>query len=273
MKISVITVCFNEEKNIASTIRSVLRQDTADYEYIICDGLSTDKTVEIAGTFKSAFEQKGIEYKINSSKDGGIYFGMNNGIDMATGDYVIFMNAGDCFHGKSAISTIIKELEKETELPDVVYGDAVYVDRGYYEIRKAKELSAMCEGMPFFHQSVFVTTNLIKREKFDTSFRICADFDMMSKFYRQGKKFKHIETKVSDFYAGGISSTQMLKSARESFIVRERYGFDYDKKAIEKQMRKSEFLAKVKYNLPAFLWKLWCVNKKHRSPESELGNI
>ena len=152
MKISIVTVCYNEEKNIAMTINSVLRQNDTSYEYIICDGASTDKTVEIAELYREAFEKKGIDYIIKSEKDGGIYFGMNNGIDLATGDYVIFMNAGDCFHGLDVIKNIVDALKDKEYLPDVVYGDATFVERGYYEIRKAGPIDDMCNGMPFFHQ-------------------------------------------------------------------------------------------------------------------------
>lgn len=271
MKISIVTVCFNEEKNIERTIKSVLRQSNTSYEYIICDGKSTDKTVEIAESYRQAFEEKGIEYIIKSEKDGGIYFGMNNGIDMANGDYVIFMNAGDCFHGVNAIKSIVDAVGDREKLPDVVYGNATFVERGYYEIRNAGLIDDMCIGMPFFHQSALVRTDLIKETKFDTSFRICADFDMFSKFYTQKREFYYVDAIISDFYAGGISCTRQKETAQESFRVRDKNGFKYDKAAIEKKVSKGEKLTQLKTKMPFFLWALWCKLKK-RKKDIELGN-
>ena len=271
MKISVITVCFNEEKNIGMTLNSVLRQKSVDYELIICDGNSSDRTVEIAESYKPLFAEKGVDYIIKSEKDGGIYYGMNKGIDMAKGDYVIFMNAGDCFHGNDAISNIVEGVESAGYLPDIVYGDAIFVERGYYEIRKAAPIDTMDQGMPFFHQSVLVRTDLIKENKFDTSFKIVADFDMFSKFYTQKRSFYYVETIISDFYAGGISCMKQKETAKESFRVRDKYGFKYNKAEIEKKVSKGEFLAKVKSGMPGFLWKLWCIRKK-RKKASELNN-
>ena len=271
MKISVITVCFNEEKNIKMTLNSVLRQSSTDYEYVICDGKSTDKTIEIIESYRNLFEEKGVEFKFKSEKDGGIYFGMNNGIDMATGDYVIFMNAGDCFHGTEAIKIIVDSVSHEDALPDVIYGDATFVERGFYEIRKALPIETMEEGMPFFHQSSLVRSDLIKDTKFDTTFKICADFNMMAKFYADGKKFFYVETIISDFYAGGISCVRQMDTAQESFRVRDKNGFRYDKEVIEKRISKGEFMVKIKMKMPGFLWALWCKKKKRR-PASELGN-
>ena len=112
MKISVVTVAFNEEKNIGKTIESVLNQTSNAIEYIICDGKSTDRTVERANSYKERFAKKGIEYIVNSEKDSGIYDGMNKGIDIATGDYIFFLNAGDWFYSDKIIEEI-SENKKE----------------------------------------------------------------------------------------------------------------------------------------------------------------
>ena len=110
MKITIITVSFNEEKNISRTIESVLDQTSCDFEYIICDGKSADKTVEIAESYRARFAEKGVAYFVNSKKDKGIYDGMNNGIELATGDYVYFLNAGDWFYSNDVIEQIVKTL-------------------------------------------------------------------------------------------------------------------------------------------------------------------
>ena len=271
MKLSVITVCFNEEKNIAMTINSVLRQSSTDYEYIVCDGKSMDRTVEIAESFRRAFEEKGIDYIVKSEKDGGIYYGMNNGIDLASGDYVGFINAGDCLHGTEAIKTVIDARESQENPPDVIYGDATYVERDYYDVRKARAIETIDKGIPFFHPSSLVKASLIKEHKFDTTFKICADSDMMAKLYTLGKRFFYVDAVLSDFYAGGISTVRQKDARKESFVIRDRYGFAYNKRKLEKQTAKSEFMGKIKMKMPKFLWKIWCKKKKRRNAK-ELGN-
>ena len=91
MKISVITVCYNSENTIERTIKSVLSQTYQDIEYIIVDGLSTDKTLEIVNKYKDKIA------KIISEKDTGLYDAMNKGIDNASGEYLMFLNSDDCF--------------------------------------------------------------------------------------------------------------------------------------------------------------------------------
>ena len=107
MKITIVTVCFNEELNISRTIESALNQTSSDFEYIICDGGSKDKTVEIARSYIGAFEKKGVKYIINSEKDKGIYDGLNKGIDLASEQYIYFLNAGDWFCSDNIVEKVL----------------------------------------------------------------------------------------------------------------------------------------------------------------------
>lgn len=91
---SIITVCFNEEDTIRKTIESVLNQTFCNYEYIVCDGGSTDGTLKIVESYRAAFENKKIRFIVHSEKDGGIYFGMNIGVRLSNGTYLNFLNCG-----------------------------------------------------------------------------------------------------------------------------------------------------------------------------------
>ena len=99
MKVSVITVVYNDVEGLKRTIPSVLNQRSNDYEYIILDGGSTDGTLE----YLSSLSIKG---KIKSEPDTGIYNAMNKGLQMATGEYTIFLNSGDWFHSPDAIEAM-----------------------------------------------------------------------------------------------------------------------------------------------------------------------
>lgn len=272
MKISIVTVCFNEEKNIAMTINSVLRQSDTSYEYIICDGKSTDKTIEIAESYRQAFEEKGIDYIIKSEKDGGIYFGMNNGIDLATGDYIIFINAGDCLHGTEAIKSIIDSLKEEETLPDVAYGDCNFVQRGYYHAM-GSDHERLESGMSICHQSILVATDIIKKEKFNTEYKIGADYDLTLKLFLQGKRFLRINSIIADFYSGGISNVQIKSTVEESFKIRDAYSVKYDAKGERKKASKNERFEKFKLKMPRCLWTLWCKIKKREKEENLNNNL
>ena len=175
MKISIITVSFNEEKNIRRTIESVLNQTSCDFEYIICDGKSTDKTVEIAKEYENAFLKKGICYIVNSEKDKGIYDGMNKGIDLATGDYIYFLNAGDWFYSGDVIEKVVIGAVMH-EAPDVIYGDAAGVERGVINYICGDD-AKLKEHMSICHQALFASLALAKEKKFDLKYRIAADYN------------------------------------------------------------------------------------------------
>ena len=108
---SIITVCLNEENEIKNTILSVLEQDYDNFEYIIKDGGSVDKTVSIAESFSTAFTDRGISFRIITQRDKGIYDAMNIATREAKGDWIIYMNAGDYFADSTVLSQIIKKVD------------------------------------------------------------------------------------------------------------------------------------------------------------------
>jgi len=115
MKITIITVCYNASSTIGETIKSVINQSYKNLEYIIIDGESTDGTKEIIENYKKIFP---IIYI--SEKDNGIYDAMNKGLDLATGDYLNFMNADDYFFNNTVVEEVVPFLNKQY---DIVYGN------------------------------------------------------------------------------------------------------------------------------------------------------
>ena len=109
--ISIVTISYNAVNLIEKTILSVVEQDTADFEYIVIDGGSTDGTVEVIRKYENA-----ISYWVSES-DKGIFDAMNKALSVAKGDWVIFMNSGDCFYNNHVLSEIaIYMKDEETEL-------------------------------------------------------------------------------------------------------------------------------------------------------------
>ena len=110
MLVTVITPCYNSEKTIRRTIESVLNQTYKDIEYLIIDGASTDKTVEIAKSYEAAFEGR---MHIYSEKDEGIYYAMNKGIGLAKGEIIGIVNSDDYYEPEA----VAKIAEKRTGSP------------------------------------------------------------------------------------------------------------------------------------------------------------
>ena len=117
MKISIITVCYNSEETISDTIQSVLSQDYKDVEYIIVDGKSTDRTLEIIQSIKNGI-------KLISEKDQGIYDAMNKGINTASGDVIGILNADDVYKNSQVLTEVMDAFKANVS---IVYGDIEYV--------------------------------------------------------------------------------------------------------------------------------------------------
>ena len=133
-KFSIITVTYNAEKVLEDTILSVISQTYHHVEYIIVDGGSEDKTLSIIDRYRSRI------HTVVSEPDKGLYDAMNKGISLATGDYLCFLNAGDCFHEDNTLQQMIHTIIGN-ELPDVLYGETAIVDKNGHFLRM-RRLSA-----------------------------------------------------------------------------------------------------------------------------------
>lgn len=197
---SIVTVSFNASQLIEETILSVLNQDFEDYEYIIIDGGSTDGTVDIIRKYSDK-----LTYWI-SEKDHGIYDAMNKAIDLLKGNWVNFMNAGDKFYDDNVLSNIAKEIELNY---GVIFGDVIVNKFNITALEKSSHLykkrNALSLG--FNHQASFLRTDLAKKYKFNTTYKVAADFDLFLRVYRSGIKLKKVNTIVAIYDANGFSVT------------------------------------------------------------------
>lgn len=204
IKFSIITICLNIEAEIGNTIASVINQSCTDYEYLIKDGVSSDGTVGIAESFAPAFAEKGISYRIISQSDSGIYDAMNQAVREAQGEWVIFMNAGDCF----ANSSVLERVNKSGCLKDadIVYGDRILRNKKLFRYQKARALEDIRFGLPFGHQSTFTSRELFNNNPYSLQYRICSDHRFYLQMYLEGKRFAYFPDAVSIYDINGLSS-------------------------------------------------------------------
>ena len=263
-RITVVTVAFNEERNIARTIESVLKQSATEYEYIICDGLSKDRTVEIAENYKDDFSAKGISYRIFSEKDRGIYDAMNKGIMHSNGEYIYFLNAGDWFCDEAVLEHFQKGILRGNN-PAVIYGDYCYVENHRATTIHCDD-SRLREEMSIGHPSMIARADLMRESGFDTTYRIAADYNFVLGLKMRGLDFVHLDITATYFLGGGISSTAREQTNEELRRIHENYGLPHKDIDISlHQPLKQRMKKALASALPNCLWRFWTqkIKRKH----------
>jgi len=200
MKHTIITVVYNGELELQKTIDSVHSQTYKNIEYIIIDGNSTDSTLDIIknNTKKITFWQ--------SKADKGIYDAMNKGIDLATGEYILFMNCGDIFASDDALEYLTHEIDNsQAELIAgghiVDYGDGI--KKHYANVKE--ELQTPPLKMPFCHQSLLAKRTSLLKFNFNKSYKIAADFNFLYDCLYDHQKVIFSDKIISVVTAGGVS--------------------------------------------------------------------
>ncbi|MGJ5642445.1 glycosyltransferase family 2 protein [Formosa sp. S-31] len=224
MKVSIITATYNSEATIKQCMKSVLSQDYSDVEYVIVDGASKDKTLELVNNFKNA--NKNIVSV--SEPDSGIYDALNKGIKMATGDVVGFLHSDDFFNSSHTISDIVNAFKNETV--DGVYGDLHYVSAQNVDkiIRnwKSKPFSQVLlkQGWMPAHPTLFLKKAVYsKHGLFNLNFKIAADYDLMLRIFSdKALKFKYLNEVITKMRVGGASNRSLKNiwlKTREDYMA------------------------------------------------------
>lgn len=220
--VSIITITYNAASTLERTIESVERQDYPAIEYIVVDGASTDGTMEIVGRHASRVG------KYVSEPDGGLYYAMNKGLGMATGDYVWFLNAGDELYEPTTVSETMGKGDAET---DILYGDTTITrmdgsEVGPRRLSPPKTLSrdSFRDGMLVCHQS-FVARRTLCPE-YDTRYRLSADFDWCVKVIERSRKSVNTGMTMVRFLDGGVTKHNLGRALGERFeIMAHHYGW------------------------------------------------
>lgn len=220
--VSIVTVTYNAAQYVEDTILSVLAQTYDDFEYVFMDGSSTDDTLKIIESHRKAFEDRGIRYIVKSEPDRGIYDAMNKGIAIATGQYVQMLNAGDVLLDARVLSDVFSNYNTAA---DILYGDVVLSDNGFYKLAKAGPLETITQDMPMCHQGVFVRRSVLKEYRFDTRYQLAADYDQMLRCYENRKTFFYTDRAIAVYDTTGISEKNFKRSLTEQAQIRSKFGY------------------------------------------------
>lgn len=222
-KFSIITVVYNGESTIEKTILSIINQSYKNIEYIIIDGSSKDKTLEIINRYKDRVT------KIISEKDNGLYYAMNKGIDLVTGDYIWFINSGDEIYSKDTIVVIMDKIKDS--LPDAIYGKtALYGYNGEFvkspEVPQKIDSKSFIKGMVVSHQGFIVNKNII--EYYNTEYKSASDQDWIIRMLNKSRNVLNVNEIISKYIIGGSSYKNFRLNWDERLrIIKKHFGFYY----------------------------------------------
>lgn len=218
---SIITVSYNAASTLPATLASVREQTCRLYEYILIDGASADNTVKLAS-------ESGIEpMTIISEKDKGIYDAMNKGLGIATGDYVIFLNAGDFFHNAHTLQ-LIADAIMDNDYPGIVYGQTQIVDSSRKRIGDRHltapadlTLDSFKNGMVVCHQAFIVLRKLV--DNYDTRYRFSADYEWCIRCLQRSQRNCYIDRILIDYLSEGVTTANHRASLLERFRIMSHY--------------------------------------------------
>ena len=217
MKVSIITIAYNNLAGLKDTYKSIKQQTFRGFEWIVVDGGSTDGTKEFLQKHDSEIAWWCCE------PDKGVYNAQNKGTEKAQGEYCIYMNSGDSFYANDVLEKIF---EKDINA-DIIYGNWMLV---FEDGKKWLGFAPRVADFAYFfydnmcHQAMLIKTEAVKNRPYDESFRIYADWEEWLALYMQGKKFERIDMTICNFMVGGISTgdnaSEVLKAERKAEIKR-----------------------------------------------------
>ena len=236
---SIITCTYNAESVLQRTLDSVLEQTYSHVEHIIVDGASTDATLDMVEAYKqkSDAEDWCHEVRVKSEPDRGLYDAMNKGIQRATGQYVLFLNAGDTFPSADTLELVAESVGEGEEPPAVLYGDTDVVDDEGRFLRHRRLSSprrltwrSFMKGMLVCHQAFYARTDLAKVTPYDLHYRFSADVDWCIRIMRLARRrrlpMRNVGAVVVNFLDGGMTTTNHRASLKERFhVMAHHYGF------------------------------------------------
>ena len=197
MKLSVITINYNNCSGLKKTIESVVNQTATQFEYIVIDGGSTDGSVDVIKEYSDK-----IDYWV-SEPDRGIYNAMNKGIDVAKGEYCIFLNSGDWFYDYKILSLIIPHLDGT----DVIAGHVIHDTGNICNVPLKMTVQLLYSHQACCHQSSFIKTPLLKKYRYDENYKIVSDWTFFIQiFIYDNALYKPIDIIVSVYDTLGLSS-------------------------------------------------------------------
>lgn len=212
--LSIITIVYNNVRDIERTMLSVLNQTYTGIEYIVIDGASTDGTLDIIRKYNDRLSV------LISEKDDGIYDAMNKGLSRATGDYVLFMNSGDELYANDTVERVFASGDHA----DIYYGETEMYDDNWKSLgqrrhRAPEQLTknSFRYGMSVSHQAIYVRRAIAG--PYDLQYKYSADIDWILSALEKAGKVVNTRMYVAKYLVGGMSKKKHRESLKERFAI------------------------------------------------------
>ena len=216
--LSVITIVYNNVRDIERTLCSVLKQTYGSIEYIVIDGASTDGTIDVLKKYST---QLSI---LRSEPDHGIYDAMNKGLKLATGDYVLFMNSGDEIYANDTVDKVFATAINA----DIYYGETEMYSEAWESLGQRRHQApatfnwkSFKYGMNISHQAIYIKRSITS--PYDLKYRYSADIDWIIKAAKNATVIVNTNLYVAKYLVGGISKQKHLASLKERFRIFSNY--------------------------------------------------
>ncbi len=232
LKITVATVTYNAAALIDATIASVERQDYPWVEHIIVDGNSRDDTLAHVHRYQERNSVASVRHEIVciSEPDNGLYDAMNKALELATGSYIVFLNAGDRLHDAATLSRVARTAQSREPLPAVVYGHTDLVDAEGRFVRHRRlappprlTWRSFARGMLVCHQAFYARTDLARACRYDLRYRFSADFDWCVRLLKEAARRRlpvcGLGAVAADYLSEGLTTQNHRASLRERFAI------------------------------------------------------
>ncbi len=238
IKFTIVTCTYNAEAVLQRTLDSVHKQTYCNIEHLIIDGVSKDKTLAMVRAYqhKSQMGENAHEVVVRSEPDRGLYDAMNKGIDYATGDYLVFLNAGDVFPSEDTLEYVEGCVGEGETLPGVLYGDTDIVNNEGRFLRH-RRLAPPAKltwrsfkwGMLVCHQSFYARTDIARNIHYNLNYRYSADVDWCIRIMKEAMRLhlplRNVNAVITNFLDGGMTTQNHHASLKERFkVMRTHYG-------------------------------------------------
>ncbi|SEQ84571.1 glycosyltransferase family 2 protein [Pedobacter rhizosphaerae] len=217
-KLSIITIVYNNARDIERTIQSVINQTYKKIEYIVIDGASTDGTLEIVNRYQDQIS------KIVSEPDKGIYDAMNKGLALATGDYILFMNSGDEIYDHQTVEAVFAS----ADWADIYYGETEMYNDNWESLGKRRheapeefDWKSFKYGMSISHQAIYIKKSITV--PYDLQYKYSADIDWIIKAAKKASNTVNVHRYVAKYLVGGMSKKKHRESLKERFRIFTKY--------------------------------------------------
>ena len=219
-KLTVVTIVYNNVRDIERTVLSVLNQTYSNIEYLVIDGASTDGTLELLKKYEGRLT------KLISESDEGIYDAMNKGLALASGDYILFMNSGDEIYTSDTVENVFASALDA----DIYYGETEMFNEDWKSLGQRRHKAPKSFiwkdfkfGMCISHQAIYIRRSLT--EPYDPQYKLSADIDWIIKAAKKATKIVNTRIYVAKYLVGGMSKKKHRQSLIERFhIFSKHYG-------------------------------------------------